>query len=118
MGFVYVDLEIAASSDPDAGEKVRARVDENSMLSVFPANLLDRLGVRRLSRRLFYGFNGAVARDVGGVFMRRDDVVAYATVVFGAENDPPIMGVTALGSLGYKVDPVAGRLNRVEMLML
>jgi len=118
MGFVYVDLEIAASSDPDAGEKIRARVDENSMLSVFPANLLDRLGVRRLSRRLFYGFNGAVARDFGGVFMRCDDVVAYATAVFGAEDDPPIMGVTALGSLGYKVDPVAGRLNRVEMLML
>ena len=118
MGFVYVDLEIAASSDPDAGETVRARVDENSMLSVFPANLLDGLGVRRFSRRLFYGFNGAVARDVGGVLMRCDDAVAYVTVVFGAENAPPIMGVTALGSLGYKVDPVAGRLNRVEMLML
>ena len=118
MGFVYVDLEIAASSDPDASEKVRARVDENSMLSVFPANLLDGLGVRRLSRRLFYGFNGAVARDVGGVFMRRDDAVAYVTAVFGAEDDPPIMGVTALGTLGYRVDHVAGRLNRVEMLML
>ena len=118
MGFVYVDLEIAASSDPNAGEKVRARVDENSMLSVFPANLLDGLGVRRFSRRLFYGFNGPVARDVGGVFMRRDDVVAYVTAVFGAEDDPPIMGVTALESLGYQVDPVAGRLNRVEMLML
>ena len=118
MGFVYVDLEIAASSDPDAGEKVRARVDENSMLSVFPANLLDGLGVRRVSRRLFYGFNGAVARDIGGVLMRCDDVVSYVTVVFGAEDDPPIMGVTALGTLGYQVDPVAGRLNRVEMLML
>ena len=108
MGFVYVDLEIAAASDPDAGETVRARVDENSMLSVFPANLLDGLGVRRLSRRLFYGFNGPVARDVGGVFMRYDDVVAYATVVFGAENDPPIMGVTALGSLDTRSTPSPG----------
>ena len=118
MGFVYVDLEIAASSDPDASESVRARVDENSMLSVFPTNLLDELGVRRLSRRLFYGFNGAVARDVGGVVMRYDDSIADVTVIFGAEDDPPIMGVTALESLGYQVDPVAGRLNRVEMLML
>ena len=50
--------------------------------------------------------------------MRDEDAVAYVTVVFGADNDPPIMGVTALGFLGYKVDPVAGRLNRVEMLML
>ena len=118
MGFVYVDLEIAASSDPDASETVHARVDENSMLSVFPANLLDGLGVERRARRRFHGFGGVVVREIGGVFMRCDDVVAYVTAVFGAEDDPPIMGVTALGSLGYKVDPVAGRLNRVEMLML
>ena len=115
MSFVYVDLEIAASSNPDAGESVRARVDENSMLSVFPASTLDRLGVRRISRRRFHGFNGAVERDIGGVVMRCDDSIAGVTVVFGEEDDPPTMGVTALGSLGYKLDPVAGRLNRVDM---
>ena len=115
MSFVYADLEIAASSDPDAGERVRARVDENSMLSVFPASTLDRLGVRRISRRRFYGPGGEVERDIGGVFMRCDDVVAYVSAVFGEEDDPPTMGVTALGTLGYKLDPVEGRLNRVEM---
>ena len=115
MSFVYADLEIAAYSDPDAGESVRARVDENSMLSVFPASTLDRLGVRRISRRRFHGPGGAVERDIGGVFMRYDDILAYVTAVFGEEGDPPTMGVTALGTLGYKLDPVAGRLNRVEM---
>ena len=118
MEFVYVDLEIAASSNPDASESVRARVNEKSMLSVFPASTLDRLGVRRISRRLFYRPGGAVERDIGGVFARYDDVLAYITAVFGEEGDPPTMGVTALGTLGYRVDPVEGRLNRVEMLML
>jgi predicted aspartyl protease len=47
---------------------------------------------------------GGVARDV--------------TVIFGDEDDPPIMGVTALEVMGYEVDPVAGKLKRVEMLLL
>ena len=115
MGFVYVDLEIAASSNPDASERVRARVDEKSMLSVFPASTLDRLGVRKISRRRFHGPGGAVERDIGGVVMRYNDSIAGVTVIFGAEDDPPTVGVTALSSLGYKLDPVAGRLNRVDM---
>ena len=40
------------------------------------------------------------------------------TTIFGEEDDPAIMGVTALESLGFDVDPVAGRLKSVEMLML
>ena len=93
-------------------------MDTGATLSVVPASALDKLGVERLGRRRFYGFGGAVARDTGVVRMRYQDVAAGVTVIFGAEDDPPIMGVTALGTLGYRVDPVAGRLNRVEMLML
>ena len=39
-------------------------------------------------------------------------------MIFGEEDDPAIMGVTALESMGFDVDPVAGRLKSVEMLML
>ena len=43
---------------------------------------------------------------------------AGVTVVFGAEGDPPIMGVTALETLGFEVDPVDGKLNRIDMLVM
>ena len=118
MGFIYVDVEIACESAPRVTEKINALVDTGATLSVFPAGVLDKLGVDRLGKRRFHGFGGAVARDTGIVRMRYQDAVAGVTVIFGEEDDPPIMGVTALGSLGYQVDPVAGRLNRVEMLML
>lgn len=39
------------------------------------------------------------------------------TVVFGEDSDPTVMGVTALESLGFNVNPVAGGLDRVEMLI-
>ena len=116
---IYVDLEIASAAAPSAASRtVRALVDTGATLSVFPASALDELGVERLSERLFNGFGGVVSRDTGIVRMRYQDSVAGVTVVFGAEGDPPIMGVTALESLGCQVDPVAGRLNPVEMLML
>ena len=118
MGFVYVDLDIACESAPDVTETFNALVDTGATLSVFPASTLDGLGVERLGERLFNGFGGVVSRDTGVVRMRYGDSSAGVTVIFGAEDDPAIMGVTALESLGYQVDPVAGRLNRVEMLML
>ena len=118
MGFVYADLEIANAATPSVSQTVRARVDTGAMLSVFPSSMLDKLGVARIGRRRFRGFGGEVSRDTGVVRMRCQDSVAGVTVVFGAEDDPAIMGVTALESLGYQVDPVAGQLNPVEMLML
>ncbi len=118
MGFVYADLDIASPTTPDTTESVRALVDTGAILSVFPSSLLDRLGVDRLGRRRFYGFGGVVVRQIGMAYIRYEDSVAGVTVIFGAEDDPPTMGVTALETLGYEVDPVNSRLNRVDMLML
>ena len=116
---IYVDLEIASAAAPSAASKtVRALVDAGATLSVFPASMLDELGVARIAKRRFLGFDGPVVRETGGVVVRYENSTAGVTVIFGAEGDPPIMGVTALESLGYQVDPVAGRLNPVKMLML
>ncbi len=93
-------------------------VDTGAILSVLPSNMLDNLGILREGRRRFLGFGGAVAHDTGIVRMTYTGVATGANVVFGAEDDLPIMGVTALGSLGYEADPVNGRLNLVDMLML
>jgi predicted aspartyl protease len=49
--------------------------------------------------------------------MRYESVEAGVTVAFGDETDPAVMGVTALESMGYDVDPTAGELHRVDMLI-
>ena len=115
---IYADVEIASYAAPRAAQTVRALVDAGKMLSVFPAGVLDALGVGRRARRRFRGLDGAVVRDTGGVIMRYEDSVAVVPVVFGEEGDPTIIGVTALLSLGCEVDPVAGRLKRLETLKL
>ena len=117
MGFVHVNVGLSNPSEPDSAEEVRVLVDTGATLSVFPASLLDKMGIRRSSQRRFRGFGGVVTRDVGTVDMHYGGATAGVTAVFGNEGDPAIMGVTALETLGYHVNPVDGELNRVDMLL-
>ena len=39
------------------------------------------------------------------------------SAVFGVEEDPVVIGKTALGVLGYEVDSVHHRLVRADMLL-
>ena len=118
MGFIRVDVEVSNPANPDVSECVRVLVDTGAMFSVLPSELLDKLGVRRRRGRRFRGFGGVITRDTGTVNIGYEDAEEGVTVIFGAAEDPPIMGVTTLESLGFEVDPVGEKLNRVEMLLL
>ena len=118
MGLIHVDVSVSNPSSPDVTESVRVLVDTGATLSILPADMLDRLGVRRRFRRRFQGFGGVVTRDTGTVNMTYEEVEEGVTVVFGLEDDPPIMGVTALETLGFEADPVNRRLNRADFLVM
>ena len=117
MGIVHVNVGLAKPFDPEPAEMVRVMVDTGATISVFPAGILDRLGIRRVGQQRFRGFGGAVVRSVGGVAMTYGDVTGVVPVAFGDDDDPAIMGVTALETLGYQVDPVRGELHRVDALL-
>ena len=118
MGLIHVDVDVSNPANPNVSESVRVLVDTGATLSVLPSSMLDRLGIIREERRQFLGFGGTVTRDTGIVRMRYGVTSAGVFTVFGADDDPSIMGVTALEVLGYEVDPVNRRLNRVDMLLL
>ena len=117
MGFVHVTVSLSNPSEAGRAEEVRALVDTDAMLSVFQSSLLERLGIPRMGQRRLRGFGGAITRATGTVNMAYAGEVAGVTVVFGDDGDPTIMGVTALESLGFQVNPVGGELDRVEMLI-
>lgn len=117
MGFVHVDVGLSNPSAPGSAEEVNVLVDTGATLSVFPASLLDHLGIPRTGQRRLRGFGGVITRAAGTVNLTYGGEVAGVTAVFGEEGDPTIMGVTALESLGFNVNPVAGELDRVEILI-
>ena len=92
-------------------------VDTGATLSVIPARLLDRLRVRWEGTREFRSSDGHLPRDTGIVRLTYEGVTAGVSVVLGVEDDPVVMGETALGVLGYQVDPVHDRLVRADMLL-
>ena len=117
MGFIHVDVGLSNPAHPDAVEEIRVLVDTGATLSVVPASLLDRLGVRRSGRQRFRGFGGVITRETGTVDFHYDRETGGARAVFGNEDDPVVLGVTALEVLGYQVNPVDGELHRVDMLI-
>ena len=117
MGFVYVDLGLSNPSDPDRVAAVNTMVDTGATLSVFPAAVLEGLGIRRKGHRRLRGFGGVITRAIGTVDLVYGGEVAGVTVIFGEEGDPTVMGVTALEVLGFNVNPVAGELDRVDTLI-
>ena len=117
MGIVHVSVGLARPFDAEPAEMVRVMVDTGATISVFPSPMLERLGIQRVGQQRFRGFGGAVVRSVGGVAMTYGNVTGVVPVAFGDENDPAIMGVTALETLGFQVDPVRGELHRVDALL-
>ncbi len=117
MGIVHVNVGLAKPFDPEPAEVVRVMVDTGATISVFPAELLERLGIQRVGQQRFRGFGGAVVRWVSGVAMTYGDATGVVPVAFGDDGAPAIMGVTALESLGYQVDPVRGELHRADALL-
>lgn len=114
MGLIYVTVGLSNPSETTAAEEVNAIVATESMLSIFPTNMLERLGIRQIGQRRLHGFSGPTTRPTGTVNITYDGEIAGVTVIFGKDNDPAIMGLTALESLGFNVDPDAGELTRVD----
>ena len=118
MGFIHIDVDVSNPASPDVSESVQVLVDTDAMLSILPAEMLDRLGVQRMGKRRIRSSNGMLVLDTGIVTIRYCGDIAGTTAAFGAEDTPPIIGLVAITSLGYEVDPVNRRLNRVDMLLL
>lgn len=114
---IYVNVIVSNPANPDVSESIRALVDTDAMLSVLPADALERLGISRRWRRRFLcrKSGGSVTLDTGTVNVSYSDSICGATAIFGAEDDPKTIGATALTALGFEADRVNGTLNRVDM---
>lgn len=84
-----------------------------------PRPILERLGFKPIARQKLrvYG-GGVIERDVGGAAVEYGERRAVVPIVFGEPKDIPVLGATALESLGYQVDPVSKMLKPIELLMI
>jgi clan AA aspartic protease len=117
-GFTYIKVRVY-SVDLARHEEVEVLVDSGALFTSIPRPILERLGLRPVTRQRLrvYG-GGIVERDVGGAVVEYGGRRAVAPIVFGEAEDIPVLGATALESLGYQIDPVSKKLEPVDLLMI
>jgi predicted aspartyl protease len=119
MGVTYIKILVCNPFEEERQKEVELLIDTGAMISVIPRQILEGLGIKpRGKRRLGTFGGGAIERDVGPVLLKYEDRFTFADAAFGEKDDTPILGVTALETMGYQVDPVTKTLKRVDLSIL
>ena len=110
MGEFYWPVGVR-SVDRERMETVDALVDTGASYSMFPRSMLERLGIWRLERVGFeLADRSVVEYDVGEAQLRVNGRERTTSVMFGEDEDEPLLGANALQEFLLVVDPVAEEL--------
>lgn len=89
-------------------------VDTDATNCLAPAAELSKIGIARVGKTIYRLSDGRIKEYAFGlveiVFM---DEITAGRVIFGPDNAEPILGVTALESVGITVDPTTRTLKRL-----
>ena len=119
MGMFEVKVKLASLTAPGRTEEVSLLVDTGATLSWIPREVLQKLGVKALSRLPFSLADGRrLERDVTAVLVTFDGRKAPVEVAFGEPGEEAVLGATALEGLGFMVEPVAKKLIPRDLLAL
>lgn len=117
MGIFSIPLQVGDLM----GERwieAEAQVDTGSTYSMFPADVLTRLGVEPVERRPFQLADDSIVEyEVGEARIRLDGHERTVPVVFGPGGVTPLLGATALEIFLLAVDPIRRRLVPVPGLL-
>lgn len=119
MGYVRVKGRVANARDRSKSENVEFLAETGSIYTMIPESTLRKLDVEKTGVRRFKIASGEVREyPVGEAYVEIEDLGATSVVVFGPEQVTSLLGVTSLELLGLQVDPLTGRLNPLELLLL
>ncbi len=111
---VQGDLRALEGSSGEGVYQELFRVDTGATDSIAPANELERIGIMPVGRATYELPDGTVGEYSFGIarieFMGE---MREGRIIFGPEGVEPVLGVNALESLGFTVDPATQTLKRV-----
>jgi clan AA aspartic protease len=118
LGLTHIKLTIANPANPRRTARLKFLVDSGAALSVVPAKLLQKLGVKPHSKRVFILADGSeITRGIGDLVFRLNGDQGASPVVFGEEGDSVLLGVVSLEALGLIFDPLRRELRPMPMLL-
>lgn len=119
MGYTKVKAVVANPFERVRRQEVELLADTGAIYSMLPGSLLKGLGISTSGRRRSRIASGEVEEyPIGEAYIEVEGVGVTSLVVFGAEGSIPLLGVTTLELLGFHVDPISGKLEPIELLLL
>ena len=113
MGVVQVTATVRNPADHDRSWDGLFLVDTGSTDCVVPGDALRSIGLVPRGTRTYELADGREeAVDIAPAEVEFMGEVVGATICFGNPGVEPILGLTALESVGIEVDPVSQRLKR------
>ena len=114
MGAIYTNVIIRNPADRNKSWEGRFLVDTGATESLVPAPCLEAIGLKPVTQRVYELADGSEV-EMGiapGVIEFMGEIVG-TTIVFGAADAEPLLGVTALESAAVEVDPRNQKLKKL-----
>ena len=119
MGAIHADVTIRNPVDPSRSWRGPFLVDTGATDSVVPCHRLEAIGVTPGGQRTYELADGrAVQVDIAAAQIEFLGEFVGGTVIFGEPGTEPLLGVTALESMGVEVDPKNHQLRKLSSVRL
>ncbi|MFH0790418.1 MAG: clan AA aspartic protease [Candidatus Omnitrophota bacterium] len=119
MGLTHVTVSLKASQQAKEKYEADFLVDTGATDCLAPAKALKNAGVIRAGKMTYELADGKkVEYDFGLVIIEFMGEITAGRVIFGPDDTEPLLGVTALESVGILVDPVKQTLKRMPAIPL
>jgi clan AA aspartic protease len=119
MGATHVTVAVANPANPDNRWEGLFLVDTGAIDCYIPGKHLRELGIKPIGQRTYELADGTeLALEIGVAQIEFMGEAVGATVIFGNDDAEPLLGVTALESVGIEVDPLNQRLKRLPAVRL
>ena len=119
MGATHVTVAIRNIAEPDRVWEGLFLVDTGATDCLVPRQHLESIGLAPVSQRVYGLADGNEIRmDIGPGQIEFMGETTWATIVFGDEKAEPLLGVTALESVGIEVDPNNQTLKRLPSVRM
>lgn len=119
MGATHVTVKIRNPAAPDRSWESLFLVDTGATDSLVPRDQLEAIGLMALGARTYELADGSELRmdiTIGRIEFMGE--VVGGTIIMGEPGTEPILGVTALESVGIDVDPRNQTLKRLPAVRL
>jgi len=119
MGVTHVTVTVRNPAQPEKSWEGLFLVDTGAVDCLVPRKHLLAIGLTPRAARTYELADGSeVKLDIATAEIEFMGDLVGSTIIFGSDDAEPILGVTALESVGIEVDPRSQRLKRLPAVRL